>query len=334
MISVIVPVYNGEGVIASCLKSLLNQNYPKNKYEIIVVDDGSTDDTTEIVSRFKRVKLIKQKHKGPATARNLGVKKSRGQIVLFTDADCVPPKNWIKNMIEPFKDKKIVGVSGTYKTLNKKSLVARFVGYEIEERHDTLKKRGNIDFMGTFSAAYRKNIFSKFGGFDTSFPTASGEDPELSFRINKAGFKMVFQPKSFVYHRHPNSLWKLIKQKFWRGYWRVFLYNKHKDKMFRHSYTPKSAFIEEAFLGIAFLFVFLALINFLFSYYRDLSSYFVISFIFLILTFLFTLPLAKKMYKKDKEVGFWSTGIIILRELFTGFGIICGLLSLLYKKLK
>jgi len=334
MISVIVPVYNGEDVIANCLKTLLNQNYPKNKYEIIVVDDGSKDNTVNIVSKFKRVKLIRQRHRGPAAARNLGVEKSRGQIVLFTDADCIPSKSWIKNMLEPFKDKGIVGVGGTYKTLNKKSLIARFVGYNIEERHKILKKKRYIDFMGTFSAAYRKIIFSKFGGFDTSFSTSSGEDPELSFRINKTGFKMIFQPKAFVYHRHTNSLWKLIKKKFWRGYWRVFIYNKHKDKIFRHSYTPISTFSEEAFIGISFLFAFLALTNLILPYYGDILTYFVISFIFFILTFLFTLPLAKKIYKKDKIVGLLSPWIMILREFFTGLGIVFGFLSLLYKKLK
>jgi len=324
-VSVIVPVYNSEKTIGKCLSSLIAQNYPRNKYEIIVVDDGSTDETAEIASKFKKVKLIKQIHRGPAAARNLGVKKSKGDMVLFTDADCVTPKNWIRNMIGPFEDKKIVGVAGTYKTLNKKSSIARFAGYEIEERHKTLSKKRFVDFIGTFSAAYRKNVFSRFGGFDTSFTTSSGEDPELSFRINKAGLKMIFQPKAFVYHLHPSSLWEFLKQKFWRGFWRVFTYEKHRDKMFRHSYTPKSLFVEETLTGITSVLLFFSFLNFLPIYY---------GLTFFIIIFLLTLPFALKLFLKDNVVGLFSPWIIILRNFFTGLGIFCGFLNVLCKKLK
>jgi len=325
MISVIVPVYNGEDVIADCLKALLNQKYPKNKYETIAVDDGSTDDTAKIVSEFKKVKLIRQKHAGPATARNFGVKKSKGEIVLFIDADCIPPRDWIKNMVEPFKSKRIVGVGGSYRTLNKNSLIARFAGYEIEERHRVLGKKRFVDFVGTFSAAYRKNVFTRFGGFDTSFTTSSGEDPELSFRINKAGLKMIFQPKAFVYHRHPDTIQKFLRQKYWRGFWRVFTYKKHSDKMFRHSYTPKSIFVEEAVTGLSLLLLLFGIINLLPIQY---------GLVFLIATFLLTLPLSVKIFFKDMTVGVLSPWIIILRNLFTGIGIVAGILNLLFKKSK
>jgi cellulose synthase/poly-beta-1,6-N-acetylglucosamine synthase-like glycosyltransferase len=317
MISVIIPAYNAEKTIKRTLSALTNQNY-RDKYEVIVIDDGSIDDTIKIVSKFKNVKLISIKHSGPATARNVGVKNAKGNIILFTDADCVPSKNWIKNMIVPFKNKEIVGISGTYKTLNKNSLIARFAGYEIETRHEKLKKEKYIDFIGTYSAAYRKNIFLKFGGFDESFQIASGEDPELSFKINKAGLKMFFQPKAFVYHKHPDNILKFLRQKFWRGYWRVFLYKKHAYKIFRHSYTPKSLFVEEALTGVTCLFLFFGLTGLL-SLYYGLLSLFVI--------FLFTLPFSLRVFIKDKTVGFLSPFIIILRNFFTGLGIIWGLLN-------
>lgn len=324
-VSVIVPVYNGEKVIGSCLKSLLNQNYPKKNYEIIVVDDGSTDNSVEVVKKFKRVKLIRQKHKGPAAARNLGVKHAKGSIVLFTDADCIPSRNWIKSMVEPFKDKQVVGVAGTYKTLNKESLVARFAGYEIEERHEKMKENKTIDFIGTYSAAYRKNVFLKFGGFDESFTMASGEDPELSFRLSKAGLKMVFQPKAWVWHRHPDTLIKYLRQKFWRGYWRVFLYKKHREKMFKHSYTPKILFAEIGLLGLFCLFFFLSIFKGVFLL-LGLTA-------FLLYLFL-TLPFSIKILKKDRTVGVFSLFIILLRDLSTGLGIAYGLLKLFSLKVK
>ncbi|MEM5782548.1 MAG: glycosyltransferase, partial [Candidatus Aenigmatarchaeota archaeon] len=295
-------------------------------YEIIVVDDGSTDKTKLIVKKFRRVRLILQNHRGPAAARNLGTKKANGNIIIFTDSDCVPEKNWIKHMIEPFKSKEIVGVAGTYKTLNKKSIIARFAGYEIEEKHEEMKRQKYIDFIGTYSAAYRKDIFFKFGGFDESFTTASGEDPELSFKISKAGMKMVFQPKAFVYHRHPDTIFKFLKQKFWRGYWRIPLYKKHSGKIFRHSYTPKSLYLEIGILGLFFIFLFFGLLKII---------PIVFSLITFLIVFLLTLPLSFKIFKKDKQVGLIAPLIIILRNFSVGLGIIFGLLKFfIFPKIK
>lgn len=316
MISIIIPTYNAEKTIAQTSEYLLKQNYPKNQYEIIVVDDESTDDTIEIVKKFKKVKIFKQTHKGPASARNLGAKHSKGNIFLFTDQDCIPDKNWIKYMVEPFKNPEIVGVQGTYKTLNKESLIARFAGYEIEQRHERMKKQKYIDFIGTFSAAYRKNIFLKLGGFDTCFKTASGEDPELSFKISKAGYKMVFQPKAIVHHRHPDTLFKFLKQKFLHGYWRIHLYKKHSGKVFRHTYTPGSLYFEIGTLGLALILSLLGILRIVPIMY---------GIFFFALVFLLTLPFSFKVFEKDKIVGFLSPFIIILRNFSTGLGIICGL---------
>ena len=97
LVSVIIPAYNEENTIESCLNSLLNQTIGKESYEVIVVDDGSTDSTSEIIKRYP-VKLFRQGNSGPATARNLGAKNSSGEIILFTDADCVAEPNWIEEM--------------------------------------------------------------------------------------------------------------------------------------------------------------------------------------------------------------------------------------------
>jgi glycosyltransferase involved in cell wall biosynthesis len=175
-ISIIVPFYNCERTIGKTIKSLLKQDYPREKYEIILVDDGSTGNTVEVVKKFKGIKLILQKHAGPAVARNRGVRHSKGDILLFTDADCIANKNWIKNMIKPFENEKVVGACGTYKTANDKNIISRFVGYEIEDRHNGMAKQHSIDFVGTFSAAYRRKTFLEFGGFDEDFRRASGED--------------------------------------------------------------------------------------------------------------------------------------------------------------
>jgi len=329
MISITIPAYNAETTIGNTLKTLLDQNYPKNKYEIIVVDDGSADKTVEIASKFP-VKVIRAKHAGPSNARNLGAKKAKGGILLFVDSDCIPDRNWIKNMVEPFKNKEIVGVSGTYKTLNKNKFMARFTGYEIEQRHEQMKKKKYIDFIGSYSAGYRKNIFLKFGGFDTRFKIASGEDPELSYRIAKAGFKMIFQPKAFVYHSHPDTIQKYLKQKYQRAIWRNLMYwEKHKEKIISDSYTHKLLFPQAFISGLTFL-IFLSLF---FLGYGLLFTFSLIFISFLIIAFIFNLDVISFFWKKEKKIALLAPFIFLLRNIVGILGVLVGLAKFAFKKI-
>jgi glycosyltransferase involved in cell wall biosynthesis len=237
--SIIIPAYNSEKTIADCIKALKNQDYEKGSYEIIVVDDGSTDNTAKIAKELG-AKVVIQKNSGPAKARNNGAKIAKGKILLFTDSDCIAESNWLKEMLKPFSDKKVAGVQGAYKT-KQESLVAIFVQYEIEERYKKMMaSKDKLDWIGSYSAAYRKEDFFSAGGFDESFPKASGEDPELSFKISKKGRKLVFNPKAIVYHYHPESIIKYFWIKFYRAFYRVKLYYKHPDKIISDSYTTDS----------------------------------------------------------------------------------------------
>ena len=329
LISIIIPAYNSEKTISKTIESLLKQNYSKKNYEIIIVDDGSIDNTQDTILKFKQVRLIKQNHKGPATARNLGARNAKGDILLFTDADCILDKNWIKEMVKPFTNPEIIGVSGTYKTLNNDNFMARFIGYEIEERHERMKRQKFIDFIGTFSAAYRKKIFLKFGGFDTRFKTSSGEDPELSYRIDKAGLKMVFQPKAIVFHPHPNSLWKYLKQKYKRAVWRNLMYwGKHKEKIMSDSYTSKSMFLQIFLSGLVFL-ISLSLIILKFSITFSFLLFFVSLFT---LTIIFNIKFLTFLLRKEKSIAFLSPFILILRNSVVILGIFEGLLKYALRK--
>lgn len=234
--SVIVPAYNSEKTIGECIESLKKQEY-KEKFEIIVVDDGSKDSTAAIAKKMG-AKVFVQENSGPAKARNLGAKNARGEILLFTDSDCIAEKKWLMEMLSPFNDKNVVGVQGAYKT-RQTSVVARFVQLEVEERYEHMKRKAaELDWIGSYAAAYRKKDFFETGGFDESFPEASGEDPELSYRLAKSGKKLVFNPNAIVYHTHPETLEKYFWVKFQRAFYRVALYSKHKDKVISDSYTP------------------------------------------------------------------------------------------------
>lgn len=315
MISVVVPVFNGEQVIGNCLAALLAQDYQGRK-EIIVVDDGSTDGTAREIKKFK-VRLISQKHKAPAAARNLGIKQAKGDIILFTDSDCVPERNWIQEMTRPFRNKEIMGVQGAYKT-HQKELMARFSQIEIEDRYDRMKRWDTVDFIGTYSAAYKKSVFQRFGGFDESFPMASGEDSELSFRLSKVGCKMIFNPQAIVYHNHPSTLTDYLRVKFWRAYWRILLYKKHKKKAVRESYTPQELKIQ---IGLFYLF-FISLVLLIF-----LDAFILLAMISYILLLISTLPFSIKVFKKDKPVGMASPIIVQLRSIVFGLGLLEGFIS-------
>lgn len=234
MISIIIPVYNASATILPLLEALKKQTL--KKFEVVCIDDGSTDNSLQKIKSFKglKIRLFSQENKGPAFARNLGAQKARGDVIVFIDSDCIPKNNWLEKMTTPLEGN-VVGIMGVYETSNKDSMVARYVGYEIDRRHSRMGS--HIDFISTYSAAYRRDIFLEFGGFDTSFRRANAEDTELSYRIRKAGYRLALARDAVVVHRHPSSLLHYLKQQFTRGYWRTLMYSKHPKKFVSDSYT-------------------------------------------------------------------------------------------------
>ncbi|MBI5815252.1 MAG: glycosyltransferase [Nitrospinae bacterium] len=248
--SVVVPAFNAERSIGQCLSALAAQTCPAGSYEVIVVDDGSTDATGEIARKFP-IKYIRQDNAGPATARNRGAKEAAGEIILFTDSDCVPEPGWIEQMTRPFADPAVVAVKGAYGA-GQEGLTARFAQVEFEERFEMLKKAESIDMVDTYSAAFRSSDFRETGGFDQSFPHANNEDTDLSYKLSAAGKKMVFNPDAKVKHLgHPGSPWKYARLKFWRGYWRMVVYKRHPGKMVKDTYTPQTLKLQIALIFAA-----------------------------------------------------------------------------------
>lgn len=246
-VSVVIPAYNAEKTLGLCLEAFDRQTYPRDLFQVIVVDDGSTDLTGDVARQFP-VRSLYQKNQGPATARNHGAAVGDGDILLFTDSDCVPTDNWIEEMVAPFQKKEIMAVKGAYRS-RQPEIVARFVQIEFEERFDLLEKAGKTDMVDTYSAGYRYHIFRELGGFDTRFPVANNEDTELSYRLAAMGLQMIFNPQAIVYHLgHPNSVVRYARLKYYRGYWRMVVYRRFPDKMMKDTYTPKSLKLQIAAL--------------------------------------------------------------------------------------
>ena len=318
----IVPVYNEESTIEVCLRALENQTISRDQYEVIVIDDGSTDRTSELIRAFPKVRYLQQAHKGPASARNLGAQQANGRFLVFTDGDCVAQYDWLEQIVAPLlKDAEVIGVKGAYRT-HQQEIAARFVQLEYEDRYDLMQRDRYIDFIDTYAAAYRRAVFLASGGFDTSFPTAMGEDTELSYRLAQAGYKMVFNPRAIVYHYHPSSVRAYLRRKYTAAYWRVVLYRLHPAKFKRDSHTPQVVKLQ-ALLAAGWLCA---------MFGATCAQWFIYPlFVLTILLLSSFLPFTFKAITKDPLVGLLSPIILFLRSFAYLFGIVGGVFHLISK---
>lgn len=315
-ISVIVPTFNSQDNISNCLKALENQTLNRNFYEVIVVDDGSTDRTCEIVKTFPNVRLVESVHGGPSEARNLGAKMASGEYLLFTDSDCTPTSKWIKEITSYFTDVNIIGVKGVYQS-NQKSVVARFVQLEYQYKYQRMARDEFIDFIDTSSAAYRRDVFLKNGGFDTSFTRASVEDQELSFRLNQKGYHMVFAPGAAVFHQHDQDILDYWRRKYGIGYWKAYMLRWLPQKTFSDSHTPISQRLQIGFLGLAVILFFGGF------FVSQLMWGSLIAFCLFILS---GFPFWFYVVKNDFLIAIIYPFVIIIRATALGLGLLVGFL--------
>jgi len=317
-ISVVIPAYNAAHTIDRCLAALSNQTLSRSQYEILVVDDGSSDETRARVETHTGVRLLTQAHAGPAAARNLGARHALGDILLFTDADCAPAKDWIERMVAPFDDAEVAGDKGTYVT-QQREIVARFAQLEYEGKYDSMAEYEYIDFVDTYAAGYRRELFLANGGFDPIFENASVEDQEFSFRLARQGHKMVFVPDAKVCHlAHPSKLSTYWHRKFRIGYWKVLVTRRYPDKAWHDSHTPQILKAQIVLVG-------LSLVCFLGAWLWKPLWWGLAAAMMLFL--LSTLPFSSKAWGKDRVVALVSPGLLFLRALALGTGFAVGLVA-------
>lgn len=328
-VSVIIPAYNAAATLPACLTALAAQTYPRDRYEVIVVDDGSQDTTAEIAAAAG-VRVIRQANAGPAAARNAGAAAAQGELLLFTDADCAPVPGWISALVGAFADPLVAGAKGAYLT-QQRGLVPRFTQLEYEDRYDRMAGAETIDFVDTYSAAYRQEIFQANGGFDTIFPTASVEDQELSFRLAEKGYRLVFVPQARVYHRHNPTLRAYLRRKFYIGYWKALLARWHPTRLVKDSHTPQTLKVQMALAAIALAALVLAGMALVAAAIGLLSTWawetaLAIAGTAVIAFALTEIPFLIKVWRRDRGVLWAAAGLLWARALALGAGFGLGLL--------
>jgi GT2 family glycosyltransferase len=325
---VIIPAFNAAATLPHCLPALEEQTIARDHYEIILIDDGSTDRTAEIAGRF-RLQYRYQENQGPAAARNHGVELAAelaadqtDSLIFFTDADCVPDPDWLEQMAAPFADNpEVAAVKGAYRT-EQQSVIARFSQLEFEERFELLARQDSIDMVDTYSAGFRMAVFRGLGGFDRRFPVANNEDTELSYRMAAQGLRMVFTPRAVVRHlNHPDSVPRYFRLKYSRGFWRMMVYRMFPNKMVRDSYTPQS-------LKLQIIGLFLMTVSLILLFLVPKTGFLCLAgslLFFLGQTVAFT----RSAFQQDRLVGLLSPLLLALRAAAIGSGALRAVIALL-----
>jgi len=215
LFSIIIPTYARPERLNTCLKAIAQLDYPRDRFEVIIVDDGSPMPLEPIVAPFHNqiaLTLIKQLNAGPALARNHGAAKSQGKFLVFTDDDCTPTLNWLTALEQRFEAAPGCLIGG--KTLNAlpnnlySTASQILIDYLYAYYNSTTQQ---AHFFASNNFALSAELFRTLGGFDTTFPLAAGEDREFCDRWLYQGYQMVYAPEVQIYHAH-----KLSLRSFWR----------------------------------------------------------------------------------------------------------------------
>lgn len=208
-ISVVIPNYNGSKTVGKCLEAALSSKY--DRYEVIVVDDKSSDNSVEIINSFP-CRLIKlAEHAGAAKARNTGARESAGEIIFFTDADCIVSGDTLSLVHKAIKGQKNTVIGGSYTPLPYDSNFFS-IFQSIFINYSELKQR-KPDYIATHSMAIEKFIFEENKGFSEKFLPIL-EDVEFSHRLRRSGYQLLMEPDILVRHIFNFTFWKSLKNAY------------------------------------------------------------------------------------------------------------------------
>jgi len=232
-VSVVVASYNGARTLKLCLESLQRLNYPD--YEIILVDDGSTDETQKIVEEIQRrapcpaiVNIRHEKNFGLSVARNTGIVAATGEIIAFTDADCRADEDWLYYLVGSLAGSGFVGVGGPNLLPPEDSRVAAAVMVSPGGPAHVMLTDREAEHIPGCNMAFYKHALEGIGGFDPIF-TKAGDDVDVCWRLQQAGCRIGFSPSAFVWHYRRSTVTAYLKQQEGYGEAEALLVRKHPE---------------------------------------------------------------------------------------------------------
>ena len=316
-LTVIIPTYNEAGNIANCLDSLFSSNYPEDKLEVIVVDDGSTDNTIDVLSSYN-LRLFRQLHLGKSEAVNLGLHNASSDFILTLDADTSVDKNCLLELVKPFNDKSTGATNCAIKVKNKNTLTTMFQNIEyhynnlIRNSLSRLFKNG-VWFFGAV-ACYRKEAMVRIGRFKKDTLT---EDMDTAMELKRAGYKVLNVGEAHAYTIVPDNIRTLFVQRsrWWFGGLQTLFKNKD---MFSVKYgIPLLFLFINQFFWSFYAFASFPIIGYQISYWLPYNSGSLASlFMYFFRWFSLTGPIS--VIYNLPEYGF---------SYFTFFGVASGILS-------
>lgn len=291
-VSIIVPVYNGESTIKNCLEYIFRLKYPREKLEVTLIDDGSTDKTLEIAKEYP-VRIIQNQHGGYPTAMNTGIKVAKGEIVVNIDADTYITEDWLSKIVSEFKDPSVGIASGYIATLSTSGFWARMRSFMAEDRYDKMKSK-YVDFITSTCTAYRKNLFEAVGLFDGKLSWNCDED--LSHRAFKKGWKILLVKEAICYHDCNPSFKNFFSKQILNA--RFFVKNAFKSpELLRGKWShPSNLYVP---VILTFLLVLMTVL-FLVNYASPLEFSLLVSALFLGLL-LYHLPRTIRILRKHRD---------------------------------
>lgn len=213
LISVIVCTYNGSATLSECLASLQKLNHPD--YEVLVVDDGSTEDIRRLVAAFPEVRYVRQEHAGLSAARNRGMKEARGSILAYTDDDCLADEDWLLHLTRGFDAPEWVACGGPNIPPGPRNAAEAIVAAAPGAPAHVMLNDLEAEHLPGCNLAIRKTALEAIGGFREHYQTA-GDDVDVCWRLRDAGGKLRFQPGAMVWHHRRRCFSAYLKQQ--RGY--------------------------------------------------------------------------------------------------------------------
>jgi GT2 family glycosyltransferase len=225
-VSVIVCTYNGGRTLDQCLRSLTALDYPD--YEVIVVDDGSTDETRAVLASFPQVRAVRQPNLGLSVARNVGLQAATGEFVAYTDSDCFADPDWLTHLVHQFRATGAAAVGGPNLTPEDGWLAACVAAAPGQPTH-VLESDQVAEHIPGCNMAFRKEALAAINGFDPVYRKA-GDDVDVCWRLQQAGQWITFAPGAFVWHHRRQTPRAFLRQQRGYGEAEALLRFKHPDR--------------------------------------------------------------------------------------------------------